>query len=57
MLDSSNCMLVRSEVTQPWRAVDALESILIVLVLCELTIYPARVTIAPGASISLSSIV
>jgi hypothetical protein len=25
MLDSRSCMLVRREVTQPWRAVDELE--------------------------------
>ena len=29
MLDSSSCMLVRSEETQPWRADDALESMIV----------------------------
>jgi hypothetical protein len=50
MLDSSSCMLVRREVTQPWRAVDALESIVARLLFGWID---TRLSIAFGAFKSL----
>jgi hypothetical protein len=47
MLDSSSCMLVRREVTQPWRAVDTLESIVVV---CLFVRIDTPISIASGAS-------
>ena len=54
MLDSSSCMLVRSEETQPWRADDALESMAVGSLF--VWIYPSiSIGIASGAFNSLNS--
>jgi hypothetical protein len=56
MLDSSSCMLVRSEETQPWRADDALESMIAGSLLYELVLQPVSLLHPAHPNVSIVNI-